>query len=390
MRLILPIIFILFFYVQRKYPKYSNVYYKLCLFIYLIFLSFRYLQGTDYIQYLNYYNLERPLHEVIYMGFYNTNLEFLYNLLSSIFRSLNLSFFYFIIFINIFVIVLFNRFFYYFSTNKLISLIILYLLYGIVFIESALRQSIAIAIILGICLVAYKKQNLKGLILGSLIAFFFHKSSILISLIIITWFLISNYYNDNVIKKFFKKNKMKFLFIFTVIFFIINFMPVEIVFSKLFGEPTYGGIIYKINYYFLDRKMSIFSIAIRLFYLLITIYIYKYKKIDCLCKESFLYFFYLMSFILYFLFIRIPIMSRITVYFEILEIVIFVDLFSSLLTNRKTFNKLVIICYCFLAIVLFIKDGYFTQIQSNYKNINLVYPYYSYFDMEKAINNVDF
>ena len=135
---------------MKKY-KTKKPYY-IALIIYFIFLSFRYMQGTDYYSYYYAYFFERNIIDAYNYGFVR-DFEFLYNLVVSIFKTFNLSFFTFISCMSGLVLALYNRFFKAYKVDSVVSVILLYMLYGIVFIESALRQGIALALLLGISVV---------------------------------------------------------------------------------------------------------------------------------------------------------------------------------------------------------------------------------------------
>ena len=381
MRLILPIVFVIFIFLQKKVKKIN--FYKISLVFYFIFLSLRFMQGTDYIHYLTCYNIERPLYEVISNGFINTQFELLYNISVSIFRMFSIPFPIFIGVINLINLLLINNFLKNFSNNKLISLLLLYLLYGIVFFESAIRQSIALSCFLGLGLVAFKKHDFKTIIISCVISFFFHRSSLIISLILILLFIIYEKYSVKQLRKIIVMNNKKIILIFLIAFILINIIPFEIIFSYL---PSV--LSQKLIYYFSNYSISWMSIILRLIYLIFFIYIIYEEKKSILYRKNFLYLLYLCGFILYFLFIKFSILSRITVYFEILEIVIFLDLFKNI-RNKLSIKNILIVLYCFISILLFFKDGIETQKQSNYKEISIICPYYTYFDENEAIQKMN-
>jgi len=330
------------------------------------------MQGTDYIHYYNCYYAEHNIFEVLKYGFVQTQFDLLYNLMVSIFRTLNIPFSLFIVCINVIILILYHRFFKYFSESKILSLLLLYMLYGIVFIESALRQGIAIAILLGICLPAYKEKNIRDLLLGIIIAFLFHKSSIIFSITLLTIFYIFVIKKQEVIKI----NK-KILFLIFIIFLLINFFPYQMIFSPFASQ---NDIAFKIVYYFSTSRISIFAFLLRIIYLLFFSYILYYKKINIMKCGNEIYFLYLMGIFLYFMFFRFSILSRVTVYFEILEIVIFANFINDNLQIKSKYINILICLYLLISCVLFVKDGIATQTQSNYEKVSIIYPYHHLFE----------
>ena len=67
MRLLFPIMLFCFIILQNRIKKID--FYKISIVLYFIFLSLRFMQGTDYAQYMRCYDLERPLYEVFSNGF---------------------------------------------------------------------------------------------------------------------------------------------------------------------------------------------------------------------------------------------------------------------------------------------------------------------------------
>lgn len=381
MRLLLPIVFIFFNLLQNKFKKIN--FYKISLFLYFCFLTLRFMQGTDYIHYLTCYNIERPLNEVIQYGFVNTQFELLYNLGVSFFKMFELPFPIFISVINFFNLFLINKFIEKFSSNKILSLTLLYLLYGIVFFESAIRQSIAISIVLGINMVAFKDKNVVKLIIGGIFAFLFHRSSICISLVMILYYFICEKNNSEKLKIKLNANYKIIILITIILFLIINILPFDLIFSSIPGPISEKVIIYYNTY-----SISWPSAVIRIFYLFTIIYLLKKNRINIFDKSNFIYFLYIFGLMLYFMFIKFSILSRITVYFEMLEIVVFVDVFKNF-ERKINLNNLLFASYCILVIVFFFKDGIETQRQSQYIKVNIVCPYYTYLDKDRALSNIE-
>ena len=372
MRIIIPIVFLFLAFIQKKCKKINL--YHLALFLYICFLSFRYMQGTDYATYMVCYESERNIFDAFTFGFVNGQFELLYNIIVSLCKTLCLPFYVFISIVNIANVCLLKRFMDNFSENKILSLFFVYLLYGIVFLESAIRQSLSIGIIIGVCLVAFKKNNMNTLFLGSLGAFLFHRSSIIISFFLISLFLIYNIFDSNKIIEYLSNKKNIIIMIAILLFIMIQLFPFESL--VLFLPPVLSE---KMSFYLNNYSFSFFAIILRLFYLIMFLILIKANKISLLDRNNVLYLVYFVGLVIYFYVMRFSILSRLTVYFETLEVCVFVNLLNH--KKRLEFLKLFFLSlYCACAIVLFIHDGIATQEQLNYPKINIFYPYYTYFN----------
>lgn len=380
MRLLFPIMLFCFIILQNRIKKID--FYKISIVLYFIFLSLRFMQGTDYAQYMRCYDLERPLYEVFSNGFINSQFELLYNVLVSTFKMFSIPFPVFIGIINLINLILINKFLKTFSSNKLESLLLLYLLYGTVFLESTIRQSLALSFILGLSLGAFYRRDFKTLIISSIIAFLFHRSSIIISLLLILLFILYEKFSEQEIYRIVIRNRKKIILFVMILFFFINIFPFELICPYL---PSVLG--QKLLYYISNYSISLFPVMLRSIYLILFIYIIYTGNISILNRKNILYLLYSVGIVLYFIFVKFSILSRITIYFEILEIVIFLDLFKDI-KKKVTIKNIFTISYCCISLLLFFKDGIDTQIQSNYEKTYIIYPYYSYFNEEEARSNI--
>ena len=359
--------FLALLFIEKKY-KTKKPYY-IALIIYFIFLSFRYMQGTDYYSYYYAYFFERNIFDAYNYGFVR-DFEFLYNLVVSIFRTFNLSFFTFISCMSGLVLALYHRFFKAYKVDSVISVILLYMLYGIVFIESAIRQGIALALLLGISLVGYKKKDIRQVILGALLAFLVHRTSIFFSLVLIFMYFIFEIMKVEEVKV----NKLSIIAL-ILMCLVINFFPFEAVFAP-FAKTNV--LAHKIVYYFSSASLSIVSMGLRCVYMVLFGYIVYSSKINIFKRGNEVYLLYFLGLVFYFMVAKFSILSRITVYFEIFEICIFSYFLISNKFNAIKYMKIFVCVYALLACTLYVKDGIATQQQSVYREVDIICPYHTF------------
>lgn len=367
MRLFIIFLFLALLFIERKYKTKKP--YFIALIIYFIFLSLRYMQGTDYYSYYYYYFFERDIFEAFALG-YKHSFELLYNLLVSLFKLFDLPFFAFVSFFSGLMLTLYHRFFKAYKIDSVLTIILLYMLYGIIFIESALRQGMAMSILLGIGMVGYKQKDFKQILLGAVFAFLFHRTSIIFSIVCIALYFIFEF------KKVEELKINRFIVLGLAIFFLcINFIPFETIFAP-YGKVNI--LAHKIVYYFSASSISYASMALRCVYLMLFAFVIYSAKINVFKRGNEIYLLYLLGLVMYFMVCKFSILSRVTVYFEIFEIYVFAYFFIYQKISKIKFAKVFACVYLMLAGALFVKDGIATQQQSRYRDVSLICPYFTY------------
>lgn len=354
--------------------KFKNNYklFHWTLFLYFIFLSLRCVQGLDYSSYGYYYNSSYGLLETFKNGLYFPQFGYVYNSLVAIFKTMYIPFEVFLAIINLFVLFQFRKFILNYSKNLMFSVFIIYSIYSISFIESALRQVIAIAIIFGILIELIKDKKWILSFVLSIITFDIHPSAIIFILFI---YII---YIDKIYQ--FIKSNIKYIIIgMCLICIAVNLIGLDNIYLIL---PKI--IRYRISYYFLDGvHYSILAILLRIIYLGLALLILNFK--DLKEEEEKMLYLYLIGMFVYFIFAGIPIFSRLTIYFEFVEIIIFTYLGS--LNMKNIYKCLLLLIYMAICSVVFFKDCLANVSLGQYKTNYL--PYITIFQKDELEEYID-
>ncbi|MBP1889167.1 hypothetical protein J2Z53_000748 [Clostridium moniliforme] len=342
------------------YKKNNKIIYFIFASIFIILSMFRYGIGTDYIAYLNYYKNNSV--GVINSIRFDNHMDIGYRILMGISKKLGISFEGFIMIISFIMIALVSYIIINNSKNRILSLFVFYSVYYQIYINSAIRQGIALSIFIYAFYKYLKNGNNKKYIISIIFAALFHKS-ILITLIIV---LI-----NRKIEFLFQKTKLNIFFLFIAI--AIFLFKGERLFVTLFN------IGYK------TQEVNILAILLRVIILMFIIYLYINSEENSVgnFEKLQIYLIYI-GLIIYFIFCRINIMSRLTEYFSIIEVI----LIPNLLTYLKGINlSKRIICVAFYIVIcssIYIKDTKSFLEQGSYFSKNILdYKYISIFNKDE-------
>ena len=342
------------------YKKNNKIIYFIFVSILIILSMFRYGIGTDYIAYLNYYKNNSV--GVINSIRFDNHMDIGYRILMGISKKLGISFEGFIMIISFIMIALVSYIIINNSKNRILSLFVFYSVYYQIYINSAIRQGIALSIFIYAFYKYLKNGNNKKYIISIIFAALFHKS-ILITLIIV---LI-----NRKIEFLFQKTKLNIFFLFIAI--AIFLFKGERLFVTLFN------IGYK------TQEVNILAILLRVIILMFIIYLYINSEENSVgnFEKLQIYLIYI-GLIIYFIFCRINIMSRLTEYFSIIEVI----LIPNLLTYLKGINlSKRIICVAFYIVIcssIYIKDTKSFLEQGSYFSKNILdYKYISIFNKDE-------
>lgn len=365
---ILIILLILSF---TKYRNNKNLFSTVFL-IYFIFLSLRCGQGLDYFSYGYYYNIQGNIISLINDGLAFPQFGIFYNLIVSLFKTFNLPFEFFLMCINFFVLFSLKKFIERYSKNYLLSFFILFAVYGVSILESSLRQIISLSIILGFIIPLIEKKKWKECLLLGVVALDFHPSTLIILVVLI-------FLHSNTIFSYINKYKIHCILVFIVIIICVQIIGLNNIFMIL---PDF--IKARIGYYFQSgANYSFYSIGLRIIYLIIALYLIK----RCILSENQIkiVYLYIIGILVYLLFSGKPIFSRLTLNFEILEIVIITYLFD--LSLKNVVDKVIIAFYCAICCILFFKDSASIVELGMYKTDYL--PYITIFEKYDLDNYID-
>ncbi len=347
-----------------------------------VFFSLRYGQGTDYLTYLSIYANVEPLHTLPnYFAFSYNKIEIGFFYLISFFRMLGAHFTVFIAFVTAFSLFMLARFIRRFApASPVFSITVFYAVYSITYMESGIRQMLAIAIILGFVLVEWSNGHHLLPVAGIALASLFHTSALLMLLLpILCW-------KGNGKLFFIDWRLSKSLILISLILLLsvaINLLNWSRLISLLPAR-----LEYTLWYYYQERSgISYLAFANRtLFAVVIFCFSYHFRRV-LTDTDRLLFNMYVIGYLVYLLFISFDLIaSRCNVYFRIVEIALIPQLF----TKDKHFvvKKIVLLPGLVLLFTfLYVKDISAVMDFAQYYDSNpLHYPYITVFNPDKLLN----
>ncbi|NCH61700.1 EpsG family protein [Cronobacter turicensis] len=229
--------------------KIRAFFYTILFTIILIFVGLRYQTGLDWSFYINLYKGSSS----------SLAIEPGYYLLSYV-SSFFIGYWFYQGIITAFLLICLHRYFKEYTKNYLFCIGIFFL-YQFIFVSEALRQIIALSIIL----IAYKKlyqKNIFQFYALSILAVLFHVSAIIVFAII----PFSNHRNVNI---------LKMLTVVGVILAVLNIYPIEYI-IKLISMLPAGGYIEKIKWYSQDDYAGT-VLTFSLTFKLIAVFLFDYR-----------------------------------------------------------------------------------------------------------------
>jgi len=353
--------------------------------VYFVFLSLRYAQGTDFLSFAFHYYREIDIVSFLQGEAPRYYVDFGYTLLVMIFRQMNANFSILVAFVNLINILLLYKFINYFAKHKMLTLTLFYGIYGLVFLESTLRQSLAITIILGLFLPLLAEKRKVFSFLAIALAAWFHLSAWICLLV---WIV-----EDERITNFIKNKNKIFVTGLLMSFLMINFFPLE-----WFGIFLPNMFYHRLEFYMTGNSFSLIGIIRRLSVLLVVIYlIFKHRGFGFVtAKEEVLLKSLLLGLCFYFIFMRIDIISRVTTFAEIGQVAVLPQIL--LKHNKYLIERLMAISYFLLSVALYFNANIATLRQLPYRNNVILVPYITIFERERLgetielekLTNVDF
>ncbi|MFI3173403.1 MAG: EpsG family protein [Eubacteriales bacterium] len=334
--------------------KNNKMVFKWTMALYALFLSIRCGLGLDYFSYGYLYYTQPTLGELIagVETYHTQSLDPGYTYLVGILRVLNTSYEVFVAGLSIISIILLYRFIVKYSKNYMLSLFVLYACYGIVILESTVRQSIAMMLLVTLALpFIEKKAYIKaGIIM--VIAYFMHATSFLFSAVLIVFYVDWSY---RIVVKYWAK----LMVIAIPVIFLINVIGLSNIILRL---PLPTMLMEKAILYVADGGgYSVVAATYRIImFCVIMVALYA-----CDIEERVRRMLYILAsgYVIYFFFAQMSLLSRLTMYFEILEIVVVPALLYGAWRYRfltsSTKNTLVAFCtvgYMVILALLFNND----------------------------------
>jgi hypothetical protein len=338
--------------------------------IFTIFSAFRYGRGADYFIYSFYYN--RLPNSIEKLNFLTFGFEPGYTILALIFKNRQATFATFIVFYTLINFFLLFSIIKKYSHNAIFSLFILYANYYLTYLQNALRQSMAMSIVLFALVNYLNNRKVNYYLLTIAIAGLFHISSLFFIIIPIALKIFTYKHTSN-------------------IFFCMFLILVSCILSVLIlrvGISLVGMLIPKISYYLQNDQtilIPLFPLGVRILLFLMVFRNIKNRNYVSDFDKG-LYSLYILGLVFFCLFNQISIFSRISDYLSMLEII----LVPNLLFCKRSYKQersLFLCLFIFVYGILFYKDCVDCQKTIGKSGNPMDYSYVSIFNKAK-VNNV--
>lgn len=325
---------------------------------------FRFGGGIDYFAYFGIY-LSAPgdFSTMLYEISHGIRIEPLYLFIMVLAKQVGLTFPLFASAVSFFVLLFFFKTIRRASLIPLLSMVMFFGNAYLVYAESALRQGIALCFFLyGFCRF-YKKGMTLHYEFCVLLAFLFHNSAVILFFVPLIRYISFKSLTSPV--------------------FILP-MTIFLIFSS-FAIPKVMGVVieYVLVRYagYEEQSFFIYALILRAMNLVIVLYLVS-KVHDRLSEfDEFAIKVYIIGLLLYFLVSQISILSRLTEYFTVLEVIIVPNLIVKL--PQKNFRWALKFFFLLVSFVLLIKDLASFEVLGGYKDTNpLDYPYITQFNKE--------
>lgn len=320
------ILMLLIISVLHRDKKNENKIYNYLTIFSIFLIIFRFGVGTDYFSYEYLYNLI-DVNNLNYSISIIPNMELLFKFLMIIFKFIGIPFHIFSIIISSTIMLLIYRFIRCKSPNKLLSLLLLFSTFYIVWVLSALRQGLVVAVLLNVYFTETKLSSWMKVLI-TLIMTLIHTSAILAGVM----YLLSKI-----------KLEKKYYLLFAIIGLLFHFIPVELYINYLENIP----VLSKVSFYIDDIPISILSITVIMRLVFFSIVYCNYDKLVSAYGDRTFFNFVIINYVVYFLLIFSSLTaSRISIY-GYLSLIIVIPMIISLTDYSKIYNVLLSIVIVF-------------------------------------------
>lgn len=362
--LCLSIMSLISLYLNKRYEKISLIVF----FFLFLFSSFRYSLGSDYFSYAYIYevmpyNILRAITAEIHS-------EVGFKFIIVLFKNLGITYPIFLSVVSLLVLFLFGKVIVKESKYPLVSIQIFYSTYYLIYLNSSIRQAIAMGIVFYSFHQFYLRNRHKEFIGSVLIATSMHVTALFILLIYISMF----FYKKIILEKKYKIIKLS-LIVYSLAVVILNVTDIP----YFILITTFN--IKRLESY-LTSNISLLSLFSKLLFFIIISLIYFYNKKDSSETIKKYYIIYVTGMLVYFLTMSAPISSRILEYFTMFEIMLIPRIISYNKINIQKMNIYGIIT--FLSLIILVKDLNSFTYQENYIKKGMInYKYFTVFNKEK-------
>lgn len=346
-----------------------------------LFFSLRYGQGTDYLTYMSIYANVGPLQQLPrYNAFQYGKIEIGVFYLMSFFRMLSVHYVLFIAIVTLCSLLCIDRFIRKFCALPMFALTFFFAIYSLTYMESAIRQLLALSLALGVILVDWSDGKRIRPLVCIVIASLLHTSAVVLFILpLLFWqthsmFLLQWKLRTSVI----------WLTLLAAASVVINFIDLTPLITLLPAQLSYTIL----SYYSQSSQISMLAFANRSLFMLITLALAHQSKDKLTNPEKLLFNLYCTGYGLYLLLISFDLIaSRTNVYFRIVEIVLLPLL---LLKNRDMVQRSIVALPIVLALLSFIyvKDiAAIMDFAHYYRHNPLYYPYITIFNSQDLLDN---
>lgn len=346
-----------------------------------LFFSLRYGQGTDYLTYMSIYSNVSPLHHLPrFSTFQYGKIEIGIFYLMSFFRMFSVHYVLFIAIITLVSLFAIDRFIRTFCPLPIFALTCFFAIYSLTYMESAIRQLLAISITLGFILVDWTHGKRLRPIISMILVSLLHTSAMVLFLLPIFFYVPRPLF----FIQWKPRTTILLLALLLAASVVINFVNLTPLIEMLPARISYTIL----SYYSQSSQVSMLAFLNRSLFFAIALLLAYLCKEQLTAPEVFLFNAYCVGYGLYLLLISFDLIaSRTNVYFRILEIVLLPLLLHK---NRSLVRKTVVALPIILGLLSFIYVKDITAIMGfayYYSHNPLHYPYITIFNSQDLLDH---
>ncbi|MCL1964121.1 MAG: EpsG family protein [Firmicutes bacterium] len=346
-----------------------------------IFFSLRYGQGTDYLTYLSIYANVPPLTQFPnYFAFQYNKIEIGFFYLMSAFRMLGAHYVLFISIVTFFSFVCLHRFIKRFCGLPMFALTLFFAVYSLTYVESAIRQLLALGIMLGFVYPDWTDgRRLRPTVLV-LLASLLHNSAIVLLLLPILFRTPRPLY---VIQWRMRKTVLLAVLL-CIATAVVNFVDLTRLIAWLPARLEYTIL----SYYAESGRPSLLALLNRTLFMAVIFTLAWHSRERLSAQDKFLFNLYCVGYAFYMLFMSFDLIaSRVNVYFRVVEVALLPLLFHK---NRDLIKRTLVAMPVTLALLsfLYVKDmAAIMNFAEYYESSPLRYPYITVFNVDDLLDN---
>ncbi len=344
-----------------------------------VFFSLRYGQGTDYLTYLSIYANVPPLTQFPnYFAFQYNKIEIGFYYFMSFFRTFGVHYVLFVAIVTFLSLACLHRFIKKFCPLPMFALTFFFAVYSLTYMESALRQMLALSIAMGWVFIDWVNGKRFRPMIGIALASTLHTSAALLFLLpVLFWYPRPLYLIE------WKPKKIAaVLFALLAATAVINFVDLTPLIKILPAR-----LEYTISYYYV-KQLNLMAVLNRSLFMAI-VFALTYRAREQLSdREKLLFNLYCVGYGLYLLFMSFDLIaSRTNINFRVVDICLIPLLFYK---NRDLVKRTFVGMPVMLLLVsfLYVKDMTAIMDFSQYYSGNpLDYPYITVFNTDELLDN---